>query len=212
MTTNTIAVSVAEAFIQAAKGDVTQEKLVIGVTTALKDAFVACKTAGEFLTLFGTGGNSKLPTYVQGEIDAAFRVALSNVTLPRGTSKMTKEELVIEIRKVQKKALAHFKSEMSNCRKVRALGLTLIDKGARAVLNDHRKETAKANPPAVITTAPETPVSTDWTLLGKTASMEDVSNFVSAYVAHHGDTACRALANQMKDYMPIAVTRTRKAV
>lgn len=194
-TTNTIATAVADAFILQAKGDVAQEKLAVGVTTALRNAFIACKTSGEFLALFGTGGNNKLATYVAGEIDTAFRAKLAK-----------------QIPTVQKKALAHFKSEMSNCRKVRALGLSLTDgKGARAVLNDHRKETAKANPPAVITTAPETPTSTDWTLLGKTASMEDVANFVSAYVAHHGTTATRALAAQLKDFMPISVQRVKQA-
>ena len=196
MNTNTaIVANVVESFIAQAKGDIAQAKLAVGVTTALKDAFIACKTQAEFLALFGTGGNNKLPTFVAGEIDTAFRAKLSK-----------------QVPTVQKKALAHFKSEMSNCRKVRALGLSLTDgKGARAVLNEHRKETAKANPPAVITTAPETPTSTDWTLLGRTATMEDVSNFVSSYVAHHGLTATRALATQLKDFMPISVQRARQA-
>ena len=196
MNTNTaIVANVVDSFIAQAKGDIAQTKLAIGVTTALKDAFIACKTTGEFLALFGTGGNNKLPTFVAGEIDTAFRAKLAK-----------------QVPAVQKKALSHFKSEMSNCRKVKALGLTLTDgKGARAVLNEHRKETAKANPPAVITTAPETPTSTDWTLLGKTASMEDVSSFVSAYVAHHGMTATRALAAQLRDFMPITVTKARQA-
>ena len=195
MNTNTaIVANVVDSFIAQAKGTIAQEKLAIGVTTALKDAFIACKTQAEFLSLFGTGGNNKLPTFVAGEIDTAFRAKLAK-----------------QVPMVQKKALAHFKSEMSNCRKVRALGLTLNDKGARAVLNDHRKETAKANPPAVITTAPDQPTSTDWTMLGKTASMEDVANFVSAYVAHHGMTATRALATQLKDFMPISVQRAKQA-
>lgn len=194
MTTNTtIITAVADAFISAAKGAVAQEKLAIGVTSALKAAFNACATQADFLRIFGTGGNNKLATYVAGEIDTAFRAKLS---------KQTPE--------VQKRALAHFKSEMSNCRKVKALGLTLDDKGARATLNEHKKATAKA--PEVITTAPETPTSTDWTLLGKTASMEDVSNFVSAYVAHHGMTATRALAAQLRDFMPITVTKAKQAV
>lgn len=195
MSTNTaIVTAVADAFILQAKGDVAQEKLAVGVTTALRNAFTSCKTPAEFLSLFGTGGNNKLATFVAGEIDTAFRAKLAK-----------------QVPTVQKKALAHFKSEMSNCRKVRALGLSLTDgKGARAVLNEHRK--ANKTAPAVIATTPETPAATDWILLGRTATMEDVSNFVSAYVAHHGDTACRALANQMKDYMPIAVTRTRKAI
>lgn len=193
MSTNTaIVTAVADAFIAQAKGTIAQERLAIGVTAALRDAFVACKAAGEFIAMFGTGGNNKLPTFVAGEIDTAFRM-----------------KLVKQVPTVQKKALAHFKSEMSNCRKVRALGLTLSDKGARAVLNDYRK----ANPtaPAVITTTPETPTSTDWTMLGKTASMEDVSNFVSAYVAHHGMTATRALAAQLKDFMPITVQRAKQS-
>lgn len=195
MNTNTaIVTAVADAFIAQAKGTVTQERLAIGVTAALRDAFASCKTAEEFLSLFGTGGNNKLPTFVAGEIDTAFRMKLAK-----------------QVPAVQKKALAHFKSEMSNCRKVRALGLTLNDKGARAVLNEHRKETAKANPPAVITTTPDQPTSTDWTLLGRTATMEDVSNFVSAYVAHHGMTATRALAAQLKDFMPITVQRAKQA-
>ncbi len=194
MTTNTTIVSaVVESFILAARGAVAQEKLAIGVTAALKNAFNSCTTPAEFLALFGTGGNNKLATYVQGEIDTAFRAKLS---------KQTPE--------VQKRALSHFKSEMSNCRKVKSYGLTLGDKGARATLNEYRKATAKA--PEVITTAPEQPTSTDWTLLGKTASMEDVSNFVSAYVAHHGMTATRALAAQLKDFMPITVQRTKQAV
>jgi hypothetical protein len=194
MTTNTIAINVADAFIAQAKGTVAQERLELGVTAALKAAFITCKTPAEFLALFGTGGNNKLATYVAGEIDTAFRAKLAK-----------------QVPTVQKKALAHFKSEMSNCRKVKALGLALDDKGARATLNEHRKEQAKANPPAVITTTPETPTSTDWTMLGKTASMEDVSNFVSAYVAHHGMTATRALAAQLKDFMPITVQRTKQA-
>ena len=193
MNTNTaIVANVVDSFIAQAKGTIAQEKLAIGVTTALKDAFIACKTQAEFLSLFGTGGNNKLPTFVAGEIDTAFRAKLAK-----------------QVPAVQKKALSHFKSEMSNCRKVKALGLTLNDKGARAVLNDHRKANAPA--PAVITTAPETPTSTDWTLLGKTASMEDVANFVSAYVAHHGMTATRALATQLKDFMPISVQRAKQA-
>lgn len=193
MTANTIVANVVDSFIAQAKGDVAQAKLAVGVTTALKDAFIACKTQAEFLALFGTGGNNKVATYVAGEIDLAFRAKLSK-----------------QVPTVQKKALAHFKSEMSNCRKVRSYGLSLADgKGARAVLNAYRK----ANPtvPAVITTEPETPTSTDWTLLGKTASMEDVSNFVSAYVAHHGMTATRALASQLKDFMPISVQRAKQA-
>lgn len=193
-TTNTIALAVADAFIAQAKGDILQVKLAVGVTAALRAAFTFCKTPAEFLALFGTGGNNKLATYVAGEIDVTFRGKLG---------KQNPE--------VQKKALAHFKSEMSNCRKVRALGLSLDDKGARATLNEHRKEAAKANPPAVITTAPETPTSTDWTMLGKNASMEDVANFVSAYVAHHGLTATRALATQLKDFMPISVQRAKQA-
>lgn len=193
MTANTIVANVVDSFIMQAKGAVTQEKLAGGVTTALKDAFIACKTQAEFLALFGTGGNNKLPTFVAGEIDTAFRAKLAK-----------------QVPTVQKKALAHFKSEMSNCRKVRALGLSLTDgKGARAVLNEHRK--ANATAPAVITTTPEQPTSTDWTMLGKTASMEDVSNFVSAYVAHHGMTATRALAAQLKDFMPISVQRAKQA-
>jgi hypothetical protein len=195
MTTNTIAINVADAFIAAAKGSSVQEKLELGVTAALKAAFIACKTQAEFLSLFGTGGNNKLPAYVAGEIDTAFRAKLAK-----------------QIPTVQKRALAHFKSEMSNYRKVKSLGLALGDKGARATLNEHRKEQAKANPPAVIDTKPETPVSTDWTMLGKTASMEDVSNFVSAYVAHHGMTATRALAAQLRDFMPITVTKAKQAV
>ena len=195
MNTNTaIVIAVADAFIAQAKGTITQEKLAIGVTAALRAAFTFCKTQSEFLSLFGTGGNNKLPSFVAGEIDTAFRAKLGKQNPD-----------------VQKKALAHFKSEMSNCRKVRALGLTLDEKGARATLNEHRKETAKANPPAVITTTPEQPTSTDWTMLGKTASMEDVSNFVSAYVAHHGMTATRALAAQLKDFMPITVQRAKQA-
>ena len=193
-TTNTIAINVADAFIAQAKGTVAQERLELGVTAALKAAFVSCKTAPEFLSLFGTGGNNKLPTYVAGEIDTAFR------------AKLAKQTPV-----VQKKALAHFKSEMSNYRKVKALGLALGDKGARATLNDHRKEQTKQNPPAVVSTAPETPTATDWTMLGKTASMDDVSNFVSAYVAHHGLTATRALAASLKDFMPITVQRMKQA-
>jgi len=190
---NTIATTIADAFILQAKGDVTQEKLAANVTTALKNAFVACKTQAEFLALFGTGGNNKLPTFVQGEIDLAFRAKLAK-----------------QVPAVQKKALSHFKSEMSNCRKVKALGLTLTDgKGARAVLNDHRK--ANATAPAVITTTPEQPASTDWTMLGKNATMEDVANFVSSYVAHHGLTATRALAAQLKDFMPITVQRAKQA-
>ena len=193
-TTNTIVANVVDSFILQAKGTIAQEKLAVGVTTALKNAFISCKTQAEFLAMFGTGGNNKLATYVAGEIDTAFRAKLSRQTPA-----------------VQKKALAHFKSEMSNCRKVKALGLALDDKGARATLNDHRKETAKANPPAVITTTPDQPTSTDWTLLGRTATMEDVSNFVSAYVAHHGMTATRALAAQLKDFMPITVQRAKQA-
>lgn len=193
MDTNTaIVTAVADAFILQAKGAVAQERLAIGVTAALRDAFASCKTASEFLAMFGTGGNNKLPTFVAGEIDTAFRMKLSK-----------------QVPTVQKKALSHFKSEMSNCRKVRTLGLTLSDKGARAVLNEHRK--ANATAPAVITTAPETPTSTDWTSLGKSASMEDVANFVSAYVAHHGMTATRALASQLKDFMPITVQRAKQA-
>ena len=192
--TNTIATAVADAFIAVAKGVVMQEKLATGVTASLKAAFVSCKTQAEFLALFGTGGNNKLPTYVAGEIDTAFR------------SKLAKQTPV-----VQKRALAHFKSEMSNYRKVKSLGLALGEKGARATLNDHRKEQAKANPPAVIDTKPETPVNTDWTMLGRTASMEDVSNFVSAYVAHHGLTATRALAASLRDFMPISVNSAKKA-
>jgi len=194
MNTNTaIVANVVDSFIAQAKGDIAQTKLAIGVTTALKDAFIACKTTGEFLALFGTGGNNKLPTFVQGEIDLAFRAKLAK-----------------QVPAVQKKALSHFKSEMSNCRKVKALGLTLTDgKGARAVLNDHRK--ANATAPAVITTTPEQPASTDWTMLGKNATMEDVANFVSSYVAHHGLTATRALAAQLKDFMPITVQRAKQA-
>lgn len=193
MTTNTaIVTAVADAFIAQAKGTIAQERLAIGVTAALRDAFASCKTAGEFLALFGTGGNNKLATFVAGEIDTAFRAKLAR-----------------QIPTVQKKAVAHFKSEMSNCRKVRALGLTLDDKGARAVLNEHRK--ANATAPAVITTTPDTPTSTDWTLLGRSASMEDVANFVSSYVAHHGMTATRALATQLKDFMPISVQQAKQA-
>ena len=194
MTTNTTIVStVVDAFISAAKGTVAQEKLAIGVTAALKGAYNSCTTKEEFLALFGTGGNNKLATYVQGELDTAFRAKLSKQTPA-----------------VQKRALSHFKSEMSNCRKVKSYGLALDDKGARATLNEYRK--ANATAPEVITTEPETPTTTDWTLLGKTASMEDVANFVSAYVAHHGLTATRALASQLKDFMPITVQRTKQTV
>lgn len=196
MTTNTTIINaVVESFIAQAKGTVAQEKLAIGVTAALKAAFNACATQAKFLEVFGTGGNNKVATYVQGEIDVAFRAKLS---------KQTPE--------VQKRALSHFKSEMSNCRKVKALGLALDDKGARATLNEYRKTNADAAPAVISTTAPEQPTSTDWTLLGKTASMEDVSNFVSAYVAHHGMTATRALAAQLRDFMPITVQKAKQAV
>lgn len=190
-TNTTIVTAVADAFILQAKGTVAQEKLAIGVTAALRDAFTSCKTASEFIAMFGTGGNNKLPTFVAGEIDLAFRMKLSK-----------------QVPTVQKKALAHFKSEMSNCRKVRALGLTLSEKGARATLNAYHK--ANATAPAVIDTKPDTPTSTDWTSLGRSASMEDVANFVSAYVAHHGLTATRALATQLKDFMPISVQRAKQ--
>lgn len=160
----------------------------------IKTAYLSCKSQTEFLNFFGSGGNNKVAGFVQGVLYETTAIMVSDFDKVKAN-----------------KVKAKFSQRIMEARKLYASGQPLIE--GKDVQSSWKaiEAKAKAVTKAEVGTTPEQPSGTDWDELGKVATMDEIAQLVSAYVAHHGMTATRALASQLRDFMPITVQKAKQA-
>ena len=138
-----------------------------------------------FALLFGNGEPPKSKAYSAGSIASAVRTAIAKVSKDK-----------------QKKALDILKTRLSECRKAFKAGIVLTaDESVQTALKRIPKSPK----------APATPENKDKAFeIPANASMDDVAEALSVWVATHGNAAA-GLSKKLADFLPISTKRTVKA-
>ena len=157
--------------------------LSIHLATAFKS--VAKNDVKAFALLFGNGEPPKSKAYSAGSIASAVRTAIAKVSKDK-----------------QKKALDILKTRLSECRKAFKAGIVLTaDESVQTALKRIPKSPK----------APATPENKDKAFeIPANASMDDVAEALSVWVATHGNAAA-GLSKKLADFLPISTKRTIKA-
>lgn len=144
-----------------------------------------------FIEVFGNGRPSKAADFISGTLAAGVKAK---------TDRMKDAERVKSILHVLKQRLY----EARALRK--AGGMPAKDESVQAALKRYKAPKAPASPtePA----KPAEPVSA--VIIPADASMDQVAEALSVWVAKHG-AAATGLATKLKDFLPISVTRGKKA-
>ena len=144
-----------------------------------------------FVEVFGNGRPSKAADFIPGTLAAGVRAK---------TDRMKDAERVKSILHVLKQRLY----EARALRK--AGGMPAKDESVQAALK--RYKSPKAAAPAAESAAPAAPPT--GVVIPADASMEEVAEALSLWVAKHG-AAAAGLASKLKDFLPISITRGKKA-
>jgi hypothetical protein len=144
-----------------------------------------------FVEVFGNGRPSKAADFIPGTLAAGVKAK---------TDRMKDAERVKSILHVLKQRLY----EARALRK--AGGMPAKDESVQAALK--RYKAPKAATPAAEPAKPAEPVGA--VIIPADASMDQVAEALSVWVAKHG-AAATGLATKLKDFLPISVTRGKKA-
>lgn len=142
----------------------------------------------DFVAVFGNGENPKSATYVAGALadDVKARIA-----------KMAKAK--------RDSILTVLKSRLSETRRLRKLGgFPQEGETIAQALKRYVKPAAKEAKPEGNTTAEKVVIAAD-------ASMDDIADALSIWVAKHG-AASAGLVAKLGEFLPVTVKRQRKAV
>ena len=148
-------------------------------------------TDAGFIEVFGNGRPSKAADFIPGTLAAGVKAK---------TDRMKDAERVKSILHVLKQRLY----EARALRK--AGGMPAKDESVQAALK--RYKAPKAATPAAEPAKPAEPVGA--VIIPADASMDQVAEALSVWVAKHG-AAATGLATKLKDFLPISVTRGKKA-
>lgn len=144
-----------------------------------------------FIEVFGNGRPSKAADFIPGTLATGVKAK---------TDRMKDAERVKSILHVLKQRLY----EARALRK--AGGMPAKDESVQAALK--RYKAPKAATPAAESAAPAAPAT--GVVIPADASMDEVAEALSLWVAKHG-AAAAGLASKLKDFLPISVTRSKKA-
>ena len=144
-----------------------------------------------FVEVFGNGRPSKAADFIPGTLATGVKAK---------TDRMKDAERVKSILHVLKQRLY----EARALRK--AGGMPAKDESVQAALK--RYKAPKAATPAAESAAPAAPSA--GVIIPADASMDEVAEALSLWVAKHG-AAAAGLASKLKDFLPISVTRSKKA-
>lgn len=142
-----------------------------------------------FIEVFGNGRPSKAADFIPGTLATGVKAK---------TDRMKDAERAKSILHVLKQRLY----EARALRK--AGGMPAKDESVQAALK--RYKAPKAATPAAEPAAP----ATGAVIIPADASMDEVAEALSVWVAKHG-AAATGLASKLKDFLPISVTRSKKA-
>ena len=165
---------------------VERAKSALAVDIAAAFASVPVGNMKAFAVLFGNGDAPKSKTYLPGSIATAVREAIAKVAKPK-----------------QQMALNILKTRLSECRRAFKAGLVLAaDEPVQAALKRIPKTAAEVKPAASDVTGAFT--------IPAAASMDEVAEALSIWVASHGNAAA-GLSKKLADFLPISTKRTIKA-
>lgn len=151
--------------------------------------------------IFGNGLTGK--QHIAGELAGELRKAIAAYTLDAKGEPLTGAELAAgKVR--QTKALNVLKQRASEARRLFAAGVVL--KAGESV-QTALKSVPKASAPAEQKATAEAPAA--WCIPAD-ASMDDIAEQLSIWVAKHGNAAS-GLAAKLADFMPVSVKRQRAA-
>lgn len=196
--TNTPAVSAHLATVSAimAIGTNKAEAVKFGaqLASAIATLFAECNGSdADFVAEFGNGENSKSKTYKAGALADDIRAEVKSIK--------------DEARKTS--ILNTLKSRLSEARALRKLGgMPQPDENLQAAVKRYKTPKVEAEKPAA---APAAPTVITLETFAKEASIGEIADLVSRWVAHHGN-ADRGLATVLADSLPITVKPNRKAV
>ena len=146
-------------------------------------------TDAGFIEVFGNGRPSKAADFIPGTLATGVKAK---------TDRMKDAERVKSILHVLKQRLY----EARALRK--AGGMPAKDESVQAALKRYKAPKAAAEP-----AKPAAP-ATGAVIIHADASMDEVAEALSVWVAKHG-AAATGLASKLKDFLPISVTRGKKA-
>jgi hypothetical protein len=146
-------------------------------------------TDAGFIEVFGNGRPSKAADFIPGTLATGVKAK---------TDRMKDAERVKSILHVLKQRLY----EARALRK--AGGMPAKDESVQAALKRYKAPKAAAEP-----AKPAAP-ATGAVIIPADASMDEVAEALSVWVAKHG-AAATGLASKLKDFLPISVTRGKKA-
>lgn len=148
----------------------------------------------EFIRMFGNGEPTKSKTRVSGEIFDTVLLGLAN---DKNERRVTKTKAIASQR-------------LMEARKLRAMGgHPAAGENVQAAFKRYEAEAKKTAGTGEKSPNPGGNETQSFTF-PKDATMQQVAEAVSLWVAHHGNAAT-ALAGLLKDSLPISISRTRKA-
>lgn len=162
------------------------------IASALSALFADVNGSDEaFIAEFGNGENPKSKTFKAGALAEEIKAKIKHMK---------------DAEKV-KSILNTLKSRLSEARALRkAGGMPKDGENLQAALKRYKD----AKPAADTKAKADTPEALSFEAFAKSASMEDVAELVSVWVAHHGGAAV-GLASALADSLPISIKRNRKA-
>ena len=139
-----------------------------------------------FIEVFGNGKAPKAKDFIAGTLATGVR------------GKLPKDKAAAEA------ILSTLKARLSECRALHRLeGMPQKGESVQKALKRYK------NAPAKKDAKPEGNATAEKVLIAADASMDDISEALSVWIANHGSAAV-GLASKLADFMPVTVKRTRK--
>ena len=188
----TMQANIANVLVNAADARIKSDNAGAVLALAIAELYaVTSVSQSSFFNVFGNGEPPKSKEYKAGTLAETVRERIARL----GEEK-------------QKKALDVLKTRLSEARRAFKAGLILGDnETVQQAIARHNKNTASASTP---NTAPKADDSTSNVRIAPSATMDEIADALSIWIASHG-SAASSLAKKLGDFLPITVTnKTRK--